>query len=326
MTLQTYKQPRAVPAASGYPQYSGNLTHPVMADFLVTRFYNETVLSAISTTTYYDPIMNQGDTVRFFREPRASVQTYQKDGYIKPETLNTETFSLHINRALAYSLKIDCIDEHQMAMWPKFREAYLQNVSRTMANTIERQVMAQAVLEAHPANQGNAAGCRCGNIDLGSPGAPVFLTAKNILIKLAEMSVVLDEQEIPKSDRFVLMPYCIKPLLMAAFGSACFSGMDKSSFLGNGMDMTMLTGFKIYFTPNIAVAKDGGKQTYHMMFGHKSATAFASQIIKTKTADTADNFDTYIMGLQVYGFGVALPEALGHLYACIDPTPEILCC
>lgn len=323
---QQYKAPRAVVAASGYKQYSGNLTHPVMSDRLIARFYNETVLSRITTTTYYDPIRSQGDTVRFFREPRATVQGYNKDGYIKPETLSAETFSLHINQALAYSLKVDCIDEYQMQMWPRFREGYLKNVTRVMANTIERQIMAQAVLNAHPRNQGQSAGCVCGSINLGTRGAPVLLTARNVLIKLAEMGVVLDEQEVPMEGRYVLMPYCAKPLLMAALGSAAFTGQSNSAFVGNGISLANLTGFDIIFTPNIASARENGKQTFHMMFGHKDATAFATQIVKTKTAETVENFDTYIMGLQVYGFGVPLPEALGNLYACIDPTPEILCC
>ena len=328
MSLQVYKQPRAVPAAAGYPQYSGSLTHPVMADRLVARLYNDMILSQVTTTTYYDPIRSQGDTVRFFREPRATVQRYQKDGYIKPDTLSAETFSLHINRALAYSLKVDCIDEYQMQMWPRFREGYLRNVSRVIGNTMEREVFGQTIVGASRYNRGVNAGCRCGSFDMGTLGAPVLLTAKNVLIKLAEAATILDEQEVPRDGRFILMPYCIRPLLMAVFGSAGFSGQSSSSFLGSGIDLTALTGFKAYFTPNIASVKDPatGKLAYQMLFGHRDATAFATQLIKTKVAETADNFDTYVMGLQVYGFGVVLPEALGVLYACIDPTPEILCC
>lgn len=330
MSQAVYKQPNAVLAANGYPQVSGNLTHPVMADRLIDRFYNTTDLTRITDTSYYGPIMNQGDTVRYFRTPKATVQPYTKDGYIKPQTLEAETFTLRINRALAYALKVDCIDEYQMQLWPRFREGYLENVSRKSANFIERQVMAQAVFEAHPANRGQRAGCKCSEIDLGAPGAPVLLTAKNILIYLSHLSTVLDEQEVPQSERFVIFPYQMRTLLMAALGSASFTGAQSSSFMGNQgmMMMRELVNFDIIFSPNIShgIDKKSGKKVFNMMFGHKSAIAFATQLVKTKVADTVENFDTYIMGLQVYGFGVALPEALGNLYACIDPTPEILCC
>ena len=52
-----------------------------------------------------------------------------------------------------------------------------------------------------------------------------------------------------------------------------------------------------------------------MLFGHKAAITFASQMIKSESMVNPHGFGQLYRGLQVYGYQVVKPEAFGNLFA-----------
>ena len=58
----------AIPAASGYPQYSGNLINPLFSMDLLERFYASTIYSDISSTEYTGELEKGGDQITFWRD------------------------------------------------------------------------------------------------------------------------------------------------------------------------------------------------------------------------------------------------------------------
>ena len=71
-----------VPAAAGYPQYSGSLITPIFRMDLLERFYDTTLYSEISTTEYTGELNKGGDQITFMREPKVIVRDYDKNGKI----------------------------------------------------------------------------------------------------------------------------------------------------------------------------------------------------------------------------------------------------
>lgn len=52
-----------------------------------------------------------------------------------------------------------------------------------------------------------------------------------------------------------------------------------------------------------------------MVFGHSSALTFASQLVKNEGPMRSEfTFGDKYRGLQVYGYKVVKPEAMGHFY------------
>lgn len=324
------KQPSVVPASIGYPQRSPSQIPPVWSNRIIARFRQSTMFGEITNMGYFGDIRNQGDTVYFYRAPGVSVHTYQKDGPMKAETPDMEMFSLHINRSLYWGLKVDCIDQMQMPMWTQMQSMYIDSTNAAMSEVIERQIFGQVFAEAHPTNSGTQAGCDCGNINLGDVGAPRLVTPKDLRLFLSQLDLALDQHCVPREGRFVVLPLCASLTFGQAFANRNFSGPGDRVFAGGNSMRTPEFSGTIYFSKNILPVNDPstGKTAYNVLFGHRDALAFATQI--TKTAQTNGGmhnpFDNFWFGLQVYGFGVALPEALGHAYLCFDDEPELLCC
>lgn len=327
---QTAYHPQTVVASIGYPQYSPSHIPPVYSSQIIARFRHTTMFGEITNMSYYGDIANQGDTVYFYRDPGVSVHTYQKDGPMKAETPHMERFSLHINRALYWGLKVDCLDQQQMPMWTQMQSSYIGATNAAMSEVIERQIFGQVFAEAHPTNSGPKAGCDCGNINLGTLGDPRHIDPRDLRLFLSQLDLTLDQHSVPRDGRFVVLPLCAQTTFGQAMSNTNFVGSGDRAFAG-GMSMRVpFFSGTIYFSKNIRQVTDpgSGKKAYNIIFGHRDALAFATQIVKTAQTNGGQHnpFDTFWFGLQVYGFGVALPEALGHGYVTFDDEPELLCC
>jgi hypothetical protein len=310
----------AVPAASGYPQFSGNLIHPMMSQKLIDHFYCTSIFGEVSTTEYQGEFSRGGDQVTFMKPTGGVIiRDYVKNGKMKHDVPEAKPITMVINRAKYASFKIDCVDEMQMQVWDALKARQLEDTSRAMSDCIDEEILCTIPTEVAPTNQGTAAGCQCKMVDLGEFGAPVKLNAATILAKLVDLSLVLDEQCVPAEGRFVVLPHCFKPLIFnGPLSCVDCSGMDQSMYL-NGRLPAELVGFTIYFSHNIKAVDDPSNcKAWNIIAGLKMATAFASQIEKVREFEGHDSFDTYYQMLQVYGFKVMHPEALVHLYAGIE--------
>ena len=70
-------------------------------------------------------------------------------------------------------------------------------------------------------------------------------------------------------------------------------------------------------TSGVTSATAGGFK--NCLFGHKAGLSFASQMTKSESMVNPDGFGTLHRGLQVYGYKVVKPEAIGNLY-CYDAS------
>lgn len=309
----------AIPAAAGYPQYSGNLILPQFGQELIERFYCTTVFGEISNTNYIGNLSRMGDQITFFREPRAVVRPYIKDMTLKHDTLTAESVTLTVDKANYFSLKIDRIDQHQMGpMWQKMRDAFVTNAAREIANTIDCQLLGTVYTKADCANRGPQAGCQSGMYNLGTVGNPVVVTPNNIVQVLINLQAVLTEACVPREGRYVVLPPIAEAaILQSPLGAACCSSDKAYEVMLNGRMPGTIAGFKVLISPHVPKVFDAaaGVDAYQIIAGVQSSTVFASQLDEVREMQDFNNFDNFLQGLSVYGFDVIEPKGLVSLYA-----------
>jgi hypothetical protein len=306
-----------VPAASGYPQYSGNLITPLFSMDLLERFYASTIYSDISTTEYTGELEKAGDQITFWREPRVRVRDTTKNQPIEHDTISSEPITMTIDKAKDFSIKMSQIDEVQIQNFPTWKEKFLASAGRELAIAIDGPLMTEMYTSVDVYNQGATAGIKSQNINLGTAGAPIAITKSNVTDVLSTVHQVLDEQNAPTDNRFITMPpAAITVLRNSDLRAAYLTGLSWSPLV-NGKLPDEVMGFTIMRSNLIPSVIDPTVmlRAYHIVAGVKSATAFAAQIEKTRVIEDKDDWATYYQGLTVYGFKVLYPDALVHLYA-----------
>lgn len=308
---------RAIPAAAGYPQYSGNLIHPMFGQELIERFYQTSIFGEITSTDYLGELQARGDQITFWREPTVIVRNSIKDGTIQHDTLESEPVTMVIDKAKEFSVKISKIDEKQMQQWDVFKAAMLKNASRAMANIIDQEILGTIYADVAPSNAGVNAGLVSQSYNLGTVGNPVPVTSANITEVLVALHCVLNEAAVPREDRWVIIPSVGENVaLNSDLRRANMMGMSESIIL-NGRIPGTIAGFNVYVSDHVPRVYDLATNTWchHIIAGHKRAVCFASQLEETRIIEDKDNWDTFYQGLSVYGFGVMLNQSLAHLYA-----------
>lgn len=312
----------AVPAASGYPQYSGSLIPPMFSSKLVEQFYCSSVYADITTTEYSGEITRCGDQITFFRSPRVRVRRGSKDGTIKHDTIDTCPITMVIDQMLEFSVKISKVDMKQICNWASWETALLKSASYNIGESIDQALLAQGYVEAAASNKGAAAGVRTQSYDLGTAGAPLALTSSNIWETLTFVAAVLREQCLPMDDLYIVLPDVALPILLnspmisanAGLAGACCE--VASNAILNGKIPAKIAGFDIYISHNVPYVTDGSVVAYSMIAGWRGAFGFAMQIEDTRViTDDKDSWDSYLQGMTVYGSKVIQDEGVAGLYA-----------
>jgi hypothetical protein len=311
-----------VPAASGYPQFSGSLIPPMFAMDLIEQFYCTSVFGDITTTEYTGELKKCGDQITFFRSPRVKVRRNVKDGSIKHDTIDTCPITMSIDQFLEFSVKISQVDIEQICNWSKWETSLVTSASYEMTQEIDAELLCKMALDANPCNKGDKAGVRSGTYNLGKVGAPILLTATNIWEVMTYVRAVLKEQCVPMDSLFIVLPDIAEVTLLNSpkittilQGNCCNTTADG---ILNGKIPEKIAGFDVYVSHNVCKVFDAGvsADAYQIIAGWRGSTAFAAQIEKTRVIDgDKDSWDTYIQGMTVYGHKVIQNEGLAMLYA-----------
>tara|TARA_Y100000401_G_scaffold26513_1_gene18843 strand:+ start:6732 stop:7637 length:906 start_codon:yes stop_codon:yes gene_type:complete len=298
----------AYATSPGHPQYTGNFIPEIWSGKLIENFYDATVLSAISNTSYEGEIRNMGDTVNIRTTPEITVQTYVKGQTLTVEQPDKAKLQLIIDKGEYFACIEDDIDEVQadvnmMDMWSK-------DASERMKIKIDTRVLTDMLTDVHASNKGTAAGRISGNIGLGEAGSPISLSTSNVIGSIVNLGTVLDEANCPEGDRFLVIPAKVGGLIKQSdLKDASITG-DGSTPLRNGR-LGMIDRFTVYVSHNLY--KSGSE--YSIIAGHKMGFTFASQMTNMETIRSETTFGNIIRGLQVYGYKVVKPEALATLVA-----------
>lgn len=318
------------------PAYSGTFIPTIWSSKLNVKFYTASTFADICNRNWEGDISNVGDKVIINNIPTLTIRDYVVGGNLQYETPVPNTLELAVDRAKYFAFNVSDVLEYQAK--PDLMDMFSNDAAEQMRVVIDSTCFYRTFNQGSASNRGATAGVRSASFNLGTEGSPITLNAtagdaSNVLTKILQMSSVLDEQNVPESDRFLIIDPATRTLLMNTnLAQAQFMGDDKS-MIRNGM-IGKIDRFTVYVSNNLPYAAanavvwtsgDGSETSVSattnaarrkaIIAGHKSAITFASQMTKTEQLRNPTDFGDLIRGLNIFGHKVVKPEALALLIA-----------
>ena len=304
------------PLASGATSQSGIMVPEIWSGKLLVKFYEATVLAAISNTDYEGEIKQQGDKVNIRTTPSIIIKDHVKGQKLDYDTPKPELVTLIIDKGKYWGFVADDLDKAQADY--QFVNDWTTDASEQMKITIDKDVLGDIYSDVASENSGQTAGKISGDIDLGVSGSPLGIHKGSVLELFVDFGTILDEQNIPESGRWIVAPAWMCGLIKKSdLKDASLAG-DGTSIMRNGR-VGMIDRFTIYNSNLLARTSSGGKMATETVFGHKTALTFATQLTESEgPMRSTDFFGDLYRGLQVFGFEVIKPEAIGHAHVYND--------
>jgi hypothetical protein len=270
------------------------------------------VLSAIANTDYEGEIKNMGDTVHIRTKPTITIRDYQVNQDLLVERPSSNIVDLTIDFAKYFNEALDDVMEVQSDI--NLLSLWSDDAAEQMKIVIDTGVLGLIDAGVNSANKGATAGKISLNINLGAAGAPISLTPTNVLDSIVDLGTCLDEQNIPETGRWIVIPPWVAALIKKSdLRNASISG-DGVSLMRNGR-LGMIDRFTLYSSNLLPTATEGAANAFRIFAGHPHGLTFASQITKMETMRSERSFSTLLRGLQVYGAKVLDGIAISELYA-----------
>ena len=315
---------------------SGNFIPSVWSAKLNAKFYASTVFGEIANTNWQGEISGMGDKVIINTAPSITVTNYTVGGGgLNYQVPQADVQEMNIDKAKAFAFQINDVLDFQAK--PNLLDMFSADAGEQMKIAIDSTVLFNTITSTtngiSGSNIGQTAGAKSLAYNMGIAGTPVAINAiagdaSNVLTKILQMSSILDEQNVPESERFLLIDPATRVLLMNTnLAQAQFMG-DSQSMVRNGK-IGKIDRFDVYVTNQLPFAaanatvwtSGAGNETSIaattnaarrrvIVAGHKSALTFASQITKMETIRNPNDFGDYIRSLNVFGYKVVKPEAL----------------
>lgn len=302
----------AYPNAAGTPSYSGTFIPEVWSSKLQAKYYDASVLSVITNNDYQGEISNQGDKVKIRTIPTLAINDYQSGQTLVNQRPESNIIELLIDKGKYWSIAIDDVLEVQADI--NLMDTFSGDAAEQMKIAIDSDVLGSIAPDIAAANKGATAGRLSGNVNLGVAGTPLGLTKTNIIDTIIDAGLVLDEQNVPETGRFFILPAWAAALLKKSdLKDASLTG-DGTSVMRNGR-IGMIDRFTVYTSNLLPRVTDTGVVASTMFAGTKDGLSFASQLTKVETLRAESTFSDIMRGLNVYGFKVVKPEALAAVYA-----------
>jgi hypothetical protein len=323
-------------------------------------------MGAIASTDYEGEIRNFGDTVNIRTHPTINIQAYAANQALVVQRPSSPLVTLSINQGAYFNTVLDDVMEIQSDV--DLLSNWADNASEQMKVYVDTQLLLIDSIGNNVSanNMGTAAGRISASINLGYsvntltaagvPGVPLFLgsvagtngntgtttlLARKIVDFIIDCGLVLDEQRVPETGRWIVLPaWAAAMIKRGVFQQAYLTG-DAVSIARNGR-LGMIDRFTVYVSnlmpmgnttnaqatgttyPELASinnpAGTGGlgvnaltttNTEYGVYFGHSLGLTFASQMTKVETLRSESTFGTLMRGLMVWGFQVINPTLVG---------------
>jgi len=300
--------------AAANPAYSGVFIPTLWSGKLIEKFYDATVLAAISNTDYAGEIKNLGDTVKIRSKPSITINTYQATQSLTVERPSSAVIDLLIDQGRYFNTVLDDVMEVQSDV--KLMNIWSEDASEQMKINIDTYVLGQIDAGINAANKGATAGRIAGDVDLGTTGAAITVgngvSDTTPITAITRLGQVLDEQNIPETGRWIVIPAWFAAMIKRSeLRDASLSG-DGTSIARNGR-LGMIDRFTLYVSNLTPTVSDTGTK-YRVFAGHSGGLTFASQLKNVETLRAESTFGTLMRGLQVFGFKVIDGTAVAELY------------
>jgi len=308
--------------------YSGAFIPTLWSGKLLAKFYQNTMLSEIANTDYEGELKNQGDTIRIRLAPTITISDYTVGQNLSYEVPTPIFQDMQVNKGKYFGVQVNDVLSYQADM--NLMNMFTEDAAKQLKIQIENEVFFNSFVTEGPAaaNIGATAGAISAAYNLGTDVTPIDqATPENVLKAILRMSTVLDEQNVPEDNRWLIIsPFDRQLLMQSSIAQAYFTG-DQSSVIRTGK-IGMLDRFSVYVSnllPRGAASKalvagltdtstgatvSSAKARRTMIAGTKAATSFAMTVNKTEPLRNQTDFGDIVRGLAVYGRKVVKPQAL----------------
>jgi hypothetical protein len=306
--------------------YSGTFIPTIWSSKLNIKFYAATTFGDVSNTNWEGDIKNMGDKVVINNIPSITINPYIIGAGLTYEVPAASTIELQVDKGFYFGVNVSDVMEYQAQ--PNLMDMFTTDAANQMKIKVDADCLLAVVTGSDAANIGATAGKISASYNMGTDAAPVTLVSGpsgtpvgslNILGQITAMASILDEQNVPETDRFLIITPFERNLLMSSnLAQAQFMG-DSTSIVRNGK-IGRIDRFDVYVSnllPKAAAGQDyfgvalGSALKRHAMYaGHKSAWTFASQINKVESIPNPSDFGQLVRGLVIYGRKVVKPEGV----------------
>jgi hypothetical protein len=296
----------AYASTSGYNNLPNGVFVPEIYSAQVQLgFRRKTFINEVVTTDYYGEIQKFGDTVHIIKEPDITLQDYARGKKLVPQDIIDEEITLTVDQDAAYSFRLEDIEVQQSHV--DYEGMLVDRAAYKLAQRFETNVL-----------DAMYAGVDSGNV-IGTTGAPKAIgydTSSDDFTPLEaidELVTTLMIDDVPMDEIFFVANPRFLQLLKkedSKFIDASVMGTSESplmrppQFFGR-----MLNGVDVYITNNAVT--DTSKAV--LLAGHKSATAAAHTLVKSKVDDLEGQFAQQFSGLAIWGRKVLRPTALAAM-------------
>lgn len=255
-------------------------------------FKKNLVYGNIVNTSYEGEIKGQGSTVKINTIGAVTIGNYDKStGIGDPEELDSTQKNLVIDQAKFFNFQVDDVDAAQA------------NVNLLDGGIIEAAFGLADVVDQYIA--GFYTEVLSGNV-IGTAATPVAPDVDSAYDYLVDLGVILDENSVPETDRFVVIPPWYYGLLLKDPRFTKDIAIIRTGYIGD------IDNMRVYKSNNVPIAS-GTK--YSIMAGHKSAISFAGQVDSVEAFRPEKQFSDAIKGLQVFGAKCIKPEGIAVMTA-----------
>lgn len=248
------------------------------------------VYGNVVNTDYEGEIKGQGSTVKINSIGAVTIGNYDKvAGIGNPQELDATQKTLVIDQAKYFNFQVDDVDAAQANV--NLLDGGIVEASYGLANVVD-QYLAGFYTEVKAENT------------MGNDATPITPTKDTAYDLLIDLGVLLDENNVPESERFVVVPAWYYGLLLKDARFTKDPNIIRTGYVG---DIDGMMVYKSNNVPNTAGAK------YKIIAGHKSAISFAGQVDSVEAFRPEKQFSDAVKGLQVFGAKCIKPEALAVL-------------
>lgn len=310
------------------PSYSGTFIPTIWSSKMNAKFYAASVFADICNRNWEGEISSLGDKVIINNIPSLTINDYVVGTSLSYQVPTPNTIELAVDRAKYFGFQVSDVLEYQSQ--PELMNMFSNDAAEQMRIVIDSTCIYRTFNQGSASNRGATAGVKSGSVNLGTEAAPIQFSSNpaTVLNTIMSMAAVLDEQNVPDSDRYLVIDPMTRTLLLQSNLQQVQITGDSVSPLRNGK-VGSIDRFTIYVSnqlPTMAasgttwLSGDGSESSVTgatnankrrtILAGHKSAISFASQMTKTEQLRNPTDFGDYVRGLQIFGHKVTKPEAL----------------
>ncbi|MBR6022509.1 MAG: hypothetical protein IK066_08845 [Kiritimatiellae bacterium] len=309
-----------IQVAQGYPndKLAGYIkTH--YSPRLLEAIHQRTYLGQMTTNSFYDGIIEMGDTVTIARSPKVHTEPYVEGGDYTFESSAEKPINLTINRGRQWSKFLD--DK-------TLKRTHIKTLISDILNTATLQIAEDQETEyfgefgtfVPTCNMGTSAGIKSHAYNLGTLDHPVIVDKTNVLDWLQQFTSVINETGVKNAsnNRCVVIPEVVSYLLNISPNLRNASEIGGKSSLRTQY-LTELPAIGRIYSSNLLGRLPNG--AFPVICQTREAMAYATVAKDSKVVEPSNKHGKFARGYVIYDWDPVREEGLAIGYAKADgPT------